>query len=64
MRRNDEDLADMADMEKRIAMSRKNMATSVIMETKMANVERNVTRDISQRSKQIWKENSKQSIMR
>ena len=38
----------LADMEKRMAHVEKNMATSVIMETKMANLERNVTRDIAE----------------
>ena len=36
------------DMEKKMADVEKNMATSVIMETKMANVERRVTRDIAE----------------
>ena len=38
----------LADMEKRMADVKKNMATSVIMATKMANVERNVARDIAE----------------
>ena len=38
----------LAGMEERMAIVEKNMATSILMETKMANLERNVARDIAE----------------